>query len=76
MNARHKDHGGEQFGLVPLHLDYGGTAPFIYLTLSALNLLGSEGPTYRTTRSGRGRSESAEPSAATPSAELQSVERA
>jgi hypothetical protein len=43
MSARHKDHDREQFGLVPPHLDYGATPPFVYLTLSALTLLGTEG---------------------------------
>lgn len=37
--SRSKDH---QFGLVPAGLNYGATAPVIYLTLSALAAMGGE----------------------------------
>ncbi len=37
--SRSKD---RQFGLVPAGLNYGGTPPVIYLTLSALTAMGSE----------------------------------
>jgi hypothetical protein len=37
--SRSKDH---QFGLVPTGLNYGATAPIIYLTLSALATMGGE----------------------------------
>lgn len=41
---RRSEHGTLQSGLVPLHLNYGDAVEFVYLTMSALNMLSGEAP--------------------------------